>query len=409
MRTEYPFEERGSFQSDDEELNAIFDICRYTLRLCSNEFLMDTPWREQAQWLGDVASVTLPGIYACFGDTTLPAKFLRQVTANQHVTGMLPNVSNRVSHAWQGAHVDYSLWWVMGAWNHYIYSGEREWIDWLYPVCSRVVQAFLPYVNERGMIEDMPYRVFIDWSDVDRRGECAALNAIFYGALEAVTRMAEVKHDSWMAGLCRRYMGAICTSFQESFFDAQRGCFADARIEGELSPKTSEHTNMAAIRWGLCDDETAAAVVRLLYEEQSISYTEAQPFFTAVVLQALCRMGRFDLALQMVRDRWGKRMVSRGLTSTAEEWTLNGTWRSGQFQGIMRTISHAWSAFPAEFLIRYLAGIEILSPGCRRLRVDPPPVDFDYQVRFPTPSGEVIVERKGGHTGVSAPPETEIV
>jgi len=45
--TTYPFEEKGAFHCDEDELNAIFNICRYTIRLCSNEFIMDTPWREQ--------------------------------------------------------------------------------------------------------------------------------------------------------------------------------------------------------------------------------------------------------------------------------------------------------------------------------------------------------------------------
>ena len=71
VNSTFPFVERGSFTSDNATLNRIYEISRYTIRLCSNEFLTDTPWREQGQWLGDVSAVTLGGIYACFGELSI--------------------------------------------------------------------------------------------------------------------------------------------------------------------------------------------------------------------------------------------------------------------------------------------------------------------------------------------------
>jgi alpha-L-rhamnosidase len=409
MVTTYPFEERGRFHSADEVLNGVFDMCRYTLRLCSNEFIMDTPWREQAQWLGDVAAVTLGGIYTCFGDTALPGKFLRQAAANQLPTGLLANVSNSVSFNWQTVISDYSLWWIMGLWNHYLYTGEVRWVDEYYPVALRILQAHLVYVNARRLIEDMPYWVFIDWADVDRRGECTALNALFYGALEALAQMARLKRDRSTERKVDHLMAGMRGSFQARLFDPERGCFADARVDGAFSPKTSEHANAAAIRWGLCDDATATAIISRLYEQKSVPYTEAQPFFTTVVLQALDRVGRFDLALELIRERWGGRMLARGATSTYEEWGINGSWRSGEYQGFLRTLSHAWSAHPAEFLIRYLVGLKILEPGCRKVGLRPQETSFDYDVTFPTPHGPIRVQRAGEGVEIFAPDEIEVV
>jgi hypothetical protein len=407
--TTYPYEERGHFASDDETLDAVFDISRYTLRLCSNEFIMDTPWREQAQWLGDVAAVTLGGIYACFGDTALPAKFLRQSAANQHPTGMLSNISNSVNHHWQSAIPDYSLWWVMALWNHYAYTGEERWIHTYYPTALQIIQAHLPYVNAHGLVERMPYWPFIDWADVDRRGECTAYNAIFYGALDAVVTMAALKHDVPTFARLEQLMVTMTENFQARLYDPGRGCFADARVDGVLSPKVSEHANLAAIRWGLCDDETAAGIITRFYEAHDIAYTEAQPFFTSVVVQALDRVGRFDLALDLIRERWGERMVARGATSVFEEWGINGSWRAGEYRGFMRTQSHAWSAHPAEFLIRTLIGLEIIEPGCRRVRLAPHRTPFDYDVTFPTPRGPIRVRNVAGELSTTTPEDVQVV
>ena len=407
--TTYPFEERGSFASSDAGLDRVFRICRYTLRLCANESIVDTPWREQAQWLGDVSAVTLGGIYACFGDVRLPGKFVRQSAANQFPSGLLANVTNRTSRDGPGTIPDYSLWWVIALWQHYLYTGEARWIRTFYPHAVKVARAFLAHVDEWGLVAGMPGWIFIDWADVDRRGECAPLNAILYGALDALGRMADFSGDAETAGLAREGRARIAAAFREWFFDEARGCFVDANVGGRLSEKVSEHANAAAIRFGLCDDATAREVAARLWERRDVPCTEAQPFFTSVVLDALARIGRMDLALAIIRQRWGGRMVERGATSTWEEWGINGSWRSGTYRGFLRTLSHAWSAHPAAFLIWALPGIEIVEPGCRAVRIRPHDVPLDYSVTFPTPLGPVQVTKTGDRIERSVPDGMTVV
>jgi len=410
IETTYPYEDRGGFQASDETLNAVFKISRNTVRLCSNECLMDTPYREQAQWLGDVAAVTLPAIYACFGDTMLPEKFLRQAAGNQLPTGLFSSISNSISHGWNYVIPDYSLWWVIALWKHYQYTGDERWIHQYYPTAQKVINAIMPYLNSRGLVEDMPYWVFIDWAPLDRRGECTAFNAIFYGALEALQNMATLKKDQYTENLTRSTRTHIKDAFQNRLFDPERGCFADARIHDEWSEVTSEQANYAAILWNLCDEATAKAIIdRLLGQPALTGVVEAQPFFMCVVLEALNRTGRIDLALRLVRDRWGKRMVDRGATSTYEEWSCDGSWRSGEFVGFQRTHSHAWSACPASFLIENLIRLEILEPGCGKVSLDPAVTGFDYEVAYPTPRGTIRVRCKDGVLSVESPEAIEVV
>ena len=404
IRTRYPFEEKGAFESSDVVLNKVWEISRYTIRLCSNEFLTDTPWREQGQWLGDVSAVTVGGIYACFGDTVLPAKFLCQSAANQMPTGMITNMTNSISFEWQSVIPDYSLLWVLGVWDHYMYSGEETWIHTLYPTVLKVVYAFADYVDEHGLVNDMPYWVLIDWAPVDVRGECAALNALFYAALAAAARMAELKGDAYTAQLCRQVRGKMKANFHARLWDEAKGCYSDANIDGALSPKVSEHANALAILYGLCDSGTAASIVKALYEDKCIEHTRAEPYFTWQVLKALDKIGRFDLALAIVRERWGW-MVARGQSSCSEEWGKHGSWRSGEYGTFMRTESHAWSACPAEFLIKTLAGLEILEPGCTRVRLSPRAAAPDsFTVTYPTPAGPLVVTKDGQGVQWHAPP-----
>ena len=116
-----------------------------------------------------------------------------------------------------------------------------------------------------------------------------------------------------------------------------------------------------------------------------------------------------DVALRLIRERWGRRMIERGLTSICEEWHPSGSWRGpgNAFVGMYRSLSHAWSACPAEFLVRELVGFEILEPGCARVRLDPAPVDFDYRADIPTPRGTVTVESAAGRLRVGLPDGVE--
>ncbi|MFW5856951.1 MAG: family 78 glycoside hydrolase catalytic domain [Planctomycetota bacterium] len=405
----YPFEDAGQFESGDETLNGVFAISRETLRLCSNEFLMDTPWREQAQWLGDVAAVTLGGLRACFGDTALTGKFLRQSGANQRGTGVLANISNASSRDWLGMIPDYALWWVQALRDHWRYTGDIRYVRELYPVARRVLQLHEHYLNADGFIEDMPYWTFIDWADVDRRGECAPYNAIYCGTLEAFAELADLQADAHAASVARDLLARQRDGFEARFFDPARQRFADARIDGERSERASEHASAAAIAFGLADDATAQAIATRFYEDGDAPAVEAQPFFMIVVLRALDRIGRFDLALRLIRERWGARMVAKGFTSTTEEWSENGSRRDGRFAGFLRTHSHAWSACPAEFLIHNLAGFAVVEPGCGRVRLAPKATDFDYTVVVPTPRGSIRVERRDGGTHVEAPDSITIV
>ncbi len=409
MMTTYPYEERGGFSSSDDVLNSVFDISRATIRLCSNEFIMDTPWREQAQWLGDVAQVSLPAIHSCFGDTVLPRKFLLQAGRNQHPTGMISNISNAVGKNWLGSIPDYSLLWIRGLLLQYLYTGDEELLFRLYPQALRILDAHLDYLNADFLIEDMPYWVFIDWADVDKRGICAAYNAVFYEALRCLNALAGYRSDSYSAAIIEEIRRGLKANYHEALFDEKRECYADARIDGAFSEKVSEHSNMAPVWAGLCDADVSRKIISQVFEsEKSRQFTEAQPFFMSVVLSALDRSGRFDLALDLIRTRWGKRMVNKGATSVFEEWYRNGSWRGGFFRGFMRSCSHAWSACPADFLIRNMLGLKILEPGCRQLLLNPREVDFDYHVVFPTPLGDLTAEWVDGELAVSSPDSIRI-
>ena len=270
------------------------------------------------------------------------------------------------------------------------------------------MRSHLERMGETGLLEQMFGWVFIDWAHVDTNGISAAYNAIFAGACDAAVKIAAIKNDDWAAERYRLAAESIRSNFQAFFFNESKGLLTDAVNAGEASERFSEQSNAAAIAFDCVDAACADSIIKNLFVEPVENTIEAQPFFMVVVLAALQKRQRRDLALQLIDERWGKRMVDRGYTSCTEEWYQNGSWRDGYFSGFQRTHSHAWSACAAEFLITGLTGIDILEAGCKTLRIDALETSEPYTVVYPTPAGDVRIAWDGKTLDIQSPDSIHI-
>jgi hypothetical protein len=380
---------------------------------------MDTPWREQSQWAGDVAAVIVPAIYACFGDAALPGQFYRQAADAATVQGPLahhstyPDGASFHSSARGFGRVisNYSLWWIQGLWNHYLYTGEAAYIHEYYPTVQRIVSWYLGYLDRYGLLRGLPNRSFIDHCYRESHpGASAPLNAMFHGTLADVMGMAEMIGDRHTGDRLRTVRSTQRANFLAAFHDPEVGVLRN--VHGDAGPAggISEHANMAAICWRLVDDEAAHDLVRRVYVDRATDFVECEPFFAVVALRALRSLGYRDLALDLIRERWGHRMLAQGLVSCTEEWNASGSWRGpeGGYVGIFRSLSHAWSACPAEFLTADLIGLTIREPGCGTVGLDPLVTDFDYRVRYRTPRGTIGVSCRSGQVDIDIPEAVKV-
>ncbi|RMD75018.1 MAG: hypothetical protein D6820_15545, partial [Lentisphaerae bacterium] len=252
IEEQYPFVEKGRFQSSDEELQKIWEISRATLQLCAKEGLYDTPWRETAQWLGDVAAVTVPGIHTCYADLQITGKFFRQSGLTSQPTGLLSNLSNVLrTERFLGSIPDYSLWWLMGLMEHYRFSGDARWLHEFYPEAVRIIRTHRNWMTEEGLLCNVPFWMFIDWAPVDRRGFSAAYNAIFAGALKTFCEWAEHVNDSYWLNIAQSMLHRLQEAFVPMFFNEEKGVLVDAVTGQGPSATVSEHTQAAALLWDL--------------------------------------------------------------------------------------------------------------------------------------------------------------
>ena len=64
----YYGEPEGSFRTDDELLNRIWNVGVATHLACSEDSLVDNPTRERGQWAGDVVGVGMDVAAVAFSD-----------------------------------------------------------------------------------------------------------------------------------------------------------------------------------------------------------------------------------------------------------------------------------------------------------------------------------------------------
>src|SRR4029078_4211183 len=91
----------------------------------------------------------------------------------------------------------------------------------------------------------------------------------------------------------------------------------------------------------------------------------ANTFYSHFVYRALARAGRFDLALNLMRERYGP-MLRRGATTLWESFAPTAS------------LCHGFSATPVYQLSAEVLRVTPLAPGFRRFRLAPQPVDLTW-------------------------------
>lgn len=365
--TSYPVERAGRFECSDDLFTRIWNVGAYTQQLCTHDALMDCPWREQQQWLGD-GRVQLLIIQNAFGDRLMPRKFIEQFAEAQLPSGMIPNVSLSTGYM-----TDYALWWVQGVMDVLLFDGDEEvlssafadviapfksdveFAESVFPNIVGLLDWFDEYVNSDGLLEDVAGTAFIDWANVGRKGICTPLNAIYYIALRSAAEVARATGNASHAEQWRETAEKVENAFHDTFWDSRRELYVDNVVSGQRTEKFSQHTQAIAALAGLSRVDNTALLTRALEDKELV---RTEPYFSFYLLEALARAGLAEKGLEFIRERWGA-MIEQGATSFWEEWQVTGTFRAGRWIARPRSHCHAWSAAPTAWLSRYVLGVRV--------------------------------------------------
>lgn len=372
----YPVEYRGAFSSSDELLNQIWEVARYTLQLSMQDAYIDGPFREQAQWMGDAHVEALVNYYT-FGDAKLIARCLRQIGQSQLPEGITSAVWPKEVPA---ILPDYSLLWIISLWDYYQYTDDIDLVEELYPRVKRALAWFRDHLDQHNLLSDVPGWTFIDWADLDKRGEITALNSFYYKALIDTSQMGQLLDKKDEAVQYQQLATEVKTAINSRLWSNDIGVYVDSRVGDVLSKTISQHANSLAVLYDIAEVDKQDRIYSYIFAKGKGVVRVGTPYFMFYVLQALFHSGRYQKAVEIIRGRWGK-MLKEGATTF---WELFGNWRFSR--------SHGWSSGPAMLLPAEILGVQPIAPGFRIFQIQPHPANLTWAKGVvPTPRGDISV------------------
>jgi len=381
----YPWDIQGAFNSSDTRLNQIWEMCAYTLRLCSEDTFTDCPTWEQAFWVGDACYTDVILHQVVHGDPRLTRRCLLLVADSLQ---RVPIGNKIVPGDWENDKLpNWAFLWAMGCGEYYQMTGDTAFAEAVYPALAKQNQVIETGRNAAGILDLQGYWHLLDWAKIPDAPQytlthesCLAVAALRATAvLGRVAGQPGADHWDQLADELTVAVNAAC-------WQPEKQAYADLWVNGPAG-NTSQPTNIAAVLTGVATAERAAAVLPHLLYAPDDWVTSGSAWMTAWACVLLAQRGQMTPVLDTIRDRWGV-MLDNGSDTTWEIYAgfeVMHEWWS-------RSWCHAWSAYGGYVLSAYVLGVRPLEPGYARALIEPQLGDLQWvQGRVPTPHGAVEV------------------
>jgi alpha-L-rhamnosidase len=385
IESTYPVEFTGSFQSSDPYLNRIYDISRRTLQLCMEDVFTDCPLYEQTLWIGDARNEALFGFEA-FGSADIAMRCCRLGAQSLEE---LPLVGSQVPSGWDEVLPAWSFLWEIMVWETYFHSGDRAFLEEMYPALMTNVHNAVSFCNHAGLFSAQAWNL-LDWAEIDHNHPTVLHNSLLLvGALAAAHQAAAELHQEEDAVFCTTWQSRLRDAIN-ALWVADRGAYSDALLDDDrLSPVSSQHTSALALLYDVIPDQHRQQAIGNLLHPRPELVLPGSPFAMMFVLEALMKAGEFQAVLDTVREYWGV-MLRHGAKTCWE--CVSPAFRERGEGRPTRSHCHGWSAAPIHVLVRQVLGVIPLAPGFAVVKVAPdaPGIDF-AQGTVPTPKGALRV------------------
>jgi len=367
----YPLPPVPGFDSDDGFLNQLDAACEHTLRLCSQDGIVDSASREQQQWIGDARETALT-LHHRFPVAPLHRRLIEQIGQGMDWMGSLvpryPSGNRNVSPI-----PFYSLQWIRSFEDYWWFTGDRELIAQWWPNILHALRWFSAFVNGDGLLERVPHWMYIELGEGPDSGRLpgtgainTSLNLVYLDALRCVRGLGRLIGDDRFGAELEAGASKLRASLQDKLWDESAGAYPDAWTPGSGAPTVfSEGTSAhALLHLEAPGSERACRLLQCAFDNPL--FVRASPFAMNFVLRALDYHGHTELGLRLIAGRYGG-FVRTG--TTWEHWA--GHHKNEAGFPMAHSFSHAWGAAPLAFFVRSVCGIRPQSPGWGSVLIRP--------------------------------------
>ncbi len=363
----------GDFRCDDEFMNSLWQKSLRTLYVTMRDNFMDCPDRERAQWWGDVTSEMIMTMYSMDSNSYL--------LYQKGVEAMLSHIDDtKVLQTVVPISGDYfelpvqQLAGIVGFFTYYEYTGDTAFIE-------KVYDASLDYLKlwEIGDNNLVVHRGGSwDWPDWGKKADMTSIeNAWVYYALSATEKMAEILgKDRDISFIAER---------KEAVSKGYKTLWTEDGFKSDDVKEPDDRANALAVLSGLAEKEQYDTITKVLTTTQNSS-----PYMEYYVLEALCKMEKYEAARDRIKDRYNDMMCEDYSTL----WEFWNSWQG--------TKNHAWSGGPLVIMSKHFAGIVPLEAGYEKVKIDPQ-YELSDSINCTVPSAKGLItleyeKTSGGYT-----------
>ncbi|MBE6816611.1 MAG: alpha-L-rhamnosidase [Ruminococcaceae bacterium] len=322
--------------TENEDLRAVFHLCKDTLLYGTQEVFIDCPTREKGQYLGD-AYISAFAHYYLTKDRRMLKKALTDFSDSIRFSGRFLSVA---PCSYEQKIADYDLLYPDFLLTYYELTGDRETLRALTPTCAHILGEYNKFENADGLLENVTGAWnLIDWPENMRDGyEEGALgsviNAYYIFAMKRTETIRTILNQPYIPKADK-----LKTVFHQTFLDKKTGLYLDCAG----STHASLHANILPVAFGI--SESKAPAEYLLKRGMQCSVYLAYFF-----LKALCEAGFGDAALGFItadtEHSW-RHMLGENATATFEAWGKEQKWNTSLF--------HPWATAPVRILNEYFS------------------------------------------------------
>ena len=333
----YPYEKKAVYETDNEQLRKVLQLCENTVKYGTQEVFVDCPTREKGQYLGDVC---VSGRAQCVltGDTTLIKKAIIDFCGSTFICKGVMAVS---TSSFMQEIADYSL--LLPALILWVYKrdNDKDFLRLTFPYITGVYEYFMQYSQEDGLIEGVKEKWnLVDWPDNLRDGynfpltkpispgKHNVLNAFWIGFLKAYQDICEILGEAVNIAIDN-----VEKSFINAFYNKETGLYCDSTQKTH----SAVHSNVLPLLFNIGMSETKERkIVEYICQKKLTSMGVYMAYFT---LAALMKHGEREKAELLATDKgaW-LNMLEEGATTTFEAWGKNQKWNTSLF--------HPWATAP---------------------------------------------------------------
>ena len=210
------------FECDDKKIEQIMEAARHTFAHNAVDLLTDCPSRERAGWLSDsFFSSVAERVFT--GDNKVERAFLQNyILADKsgHPKGMIPRCYPADYYEEDGFIPNWSLWYILEIYKYFTQYGYDETVEKSRANVEGILNYFVDFENEFGVLEDLKGWIFVEWSEANNSDHINGINvpsnACYYASLLAAAKVYGIKGLKEKAEKVKDYL--LKNAYVDGFF-----------------------------------------------------------------------------------------------------------------------------------------------------------------------------------------------